>query len=163
ARSSAKCGQSFKDIQEHEGTESGLQLLLDMAVRWFSTYVMLDRAEKPKEFINTFVYEIGLQVEKRCKIDLLKLTEAEWDWVSVMFDILGYADHAQQTFSSENEPSLHVGLPALEALHNAWSKRLLKAKYSEFLDAIQAGIDKLSDYYNRTGSSSAYVILMSLS
>ncbi|KAE9403021.1 hypothetical protein BT96DRAFT_1083250 [Gymnopus androsaceus JB14] len=76
-----------------------------------------------------------------------------------MLDIL---DHAQQAFSSENEPSLYVGLPALEALHNAWSKRILKPKYSDFTDAIQAGIDKLSEYYDRTGSSSAYVISMIL-
>ncbi|KAE9387698.1 hypothetical protein BT96DRAFT_477262 [Gymnopus androsaceus JB14] len=68
ACSSAKRGQLFKDIQLRESTESTLQLLLDMAVRWSSTYVMLDHAEKLKPFIDTFIYEIGLSeknLEKR--------------------------------------------------------------------------------------------------
>lgn len=72
-----------------------------------------------------------------------------------------HADRAQQTFSSENEPSLHVAIPALEALHNAWSKRIVKDKYTAFVEPIQAGIDKLSEYYDRTGDSSAYVLSMS--
>ncbi|KAE9384378.1 hypothetical protein BT96DRAFT_1008137 [Gymnopus androsaceus JB14] len=69
---------------------------------------MLDHAEKLKLFIDTFIYEIGLSeknLKKCCKIDLLKLNDAEWDQVSVMLDILGHADHEQQAFSSENEPS----------------------------------------------------------
>jgi hypothetical protein len=44
-RSSAKRKQMFKDIQQRDGVASPKQLLLDMPVRWSSTYVMLDRAE----------------------------------------------------------------------------------------------------------------------
>jgi hypothetical protein len=73
-----------------------------------------------------------------------------------------HADRAQQTFSSENEPSLHIAIPALEALHSAWSKRIEREKYSEFLDAIQAGIDKLNKYYERTEDSTAYIMSMSM-
>ena len=59
-----------------------LQLLLDMKVRWGSTYVMLNRAESQKDVsctiplrvlylcflaVNTFVYEIGQQEDDLSK------------------------------------------------------------------------------------------------
>ena len=71
-----------------------------------------------------------------------------------------FSDHAQQTFSSENEPSLHVAIPVLEALHHAWSIRIKREKYEQFMDAIQAGLDKLNEYYERTENSMAYIISM---
>lgn len=49
-RSSAQRKQLFKDIQARPPNPSPVvsQLLLDMPIRWSSTYVMLDRAEKKK-------------------------------------------------------------------------------------------------------------------
>ena len=44
ARSSAKRKQLFKNIQTRVGSKS-LILLLDMAVCWSSTYIMLNQAE----------------------------------------------------------------------------------------------------------------------
>ena len=45
ARSSAKRKQMFADIQSRGGVAKPLQLLIDMPVRWSSTYVMTSRAE----------------------------------------------------------------------------------------------------------------------
>ncbi len=53
---------------------------------------MLDCAESKKEFVDIFVYEIGLQeksVNKRAKIDNLRPTEAEWDRIKLFIDLLG--------------------------------------------------------------------------
>ena len=44
ARSSAQRKEAFKTIQSRR-KERPLQLLLDMKVRWSSTFVMLTRAE----------------------------------------------------------------------------------------------------------------------
>lgn len=51
ARSSAQRKQMFQDLQTAEGTppSQALQLLLDMIVRWSSTYAMLTRALKLKD------------------------------------------------------------------------------------------------------------------
>ena len=38
----------WRTVQSKAGVSRPLQLLLDMRVRWSSTYVMLDRAEKLK-------------------------------------------------------------------------------------------------------------------
>ncbi|KZT06565.1 uncharacterized protein LAESUDRAFT_759385 [Laetiporus sulphureus 93-53] len=45
-RSSAKRKQLFKDIQFYKKVKIPRQLLLDMPVRWLSTYMMLERSEE---------------------------------------------------------------------------------------------------------------------
>ena len=47
-RSSAQRKQLFKDIQTRDNTKPR-QLLLDMPVRWSSTFVMLERAEAQRK------------------------------------------------------------------------------------------------------------------
>jgi hypothetical protein len=42
-RSSAKRKQLFKDIQTKSGVSNPIQLLLDMAVRWSSTYMIISK------------------------------------------------------------------------------------------------------------------------
>ncbi|KAF8802830.1 hypothetical protein BYT27DRAFT_7076347 [Phlegmacium glaucopus] len=121
-----------------------------MKVRWSSTYVMLHRASKLKEFLDEFIYEIGRQepnLKKRAKIDALKIKEEEWQ---------------RQAFSSEGIPTLQTGLPALEALHKAWSSQSTRSKYSHFLPAIEAAAAKIEQYYNKTSTSYAYTFIMIL-
>ena len=55
---------------------------------------------------------------------------------------------------------LHAALPALEALHKAWSVRKMAAKYSDFYDGLVAGVDKVAEYYDRTADSDAHIIAM---
>jgi hypothetical protein len=48
-RSSAKRKDLYKQVQVKAGVSTPTQLLLDMKVRWSSTYVMVNRAESSKE------------------------------------------------------------------------------------------------------------------
>jgi len=48
-RSSAKHKEIWKMIQIKADITQPIQLVLDMKVRWSSTYVMLDHAERNKE------------------------------------------------------------------------------------------------------------------
>lgn len=79
-----------------------------MPIRWSSTYVMLDRAEKKKQvstyfhftfrvsteglkFVDTFIYELGkkeMNLTKRAKIDALKLESDEWDRIKLFVNLL---------------------------------------------------------------------------
>lgn len=88
-----------------------LQLLLDMKVRWGSTHVMLKRvlSRRPVsttflifsynillnhlQYVDTFVYEMGRiagdeSIEKRRKIDSLRLTVGEWERVQTFENLL---------------------------------------------------------------------------
>ena len=55
---------------------------------------------------------------------------------------------------------LHAALPALEALYKAWSAQKMMAKYSEFYNGLVAGLAKVTEYYDCTADSDAYVIAM---
>ncbi|KAG2744583.1 hypothetical protein P692DRAFT_201808334 [Suillus brevipes Sb2] len=115
------------------------QLFKDIQIR--------EGVERPLQDINTFIYEMGLKelnLDRGKKIGKLEL------------------HHAQQAFSSNRNPSLHLAIPALEALHKAWSARLARLKYGHFKKLLQAAIDKIAAYYKKTGGADAYIIAMLL-
>lgn len=71
-----------------------------------------------------------------------------------------HADNAQHAFSSDQAATLHLALPALEALHKAWTTRLAREKYKGFTSALQAGLTKIEEYYDRTADSDTYTFSM---
>ncbi|TFY77607.1 hypothetical protein EWM64_g6405 [Hericium alpestre] len=164
-RSSSKRKELFRRVQEREGVAHPQQLLIDMPVHWSSTYAMLNRAEKNKDHVETFVYEMGREeknIHKHQKIDELQLSSEEWNRAAVFLDLLAYADRAQQAFSSDKNPTLHLALPALEALHKVWTTRFGKAKYADFKPALEAAIAKVSEYYDLMHNHDAFIIAMLL-
>ena len=71
-----------------------------------------------------------------------------------------HADKAQHAFSSNQGPSLHLALPALKALHKAWSTRASSPKYDPFHEALEAGTAKIDKYYQKTADLDAYTFAM---
>ncbi|KAF8545776.1 hypothetical protein OG21DRAFT_1491932 [Imleria badia] len=118
-----------------------------MPVRWSSTYLMLDHAEKLKDDVDTFD---------------LQLTDEEWTRVSMLLGLLAKAKYAQQSFSSDCGPATHLALPALEALHKVWHTRTMKVEYAGFRPTLEAGINKITSYYKKTADSNAYIMAMLL-
>ncbi|OBZ74813.1 hypothetical protein A0H81_05682, partial [Grifola frondosa] len=134
-----KCKEIFRRIQVNAGANKMVQLLIDMRVRWSSTYLMLHRAESKQE-----------------------LSTQEWARVKLFLDLLRHANNVQQGFSSDQLPSLHLAIPALEALHKAWSSRAECEKYQVFSSALHIGVAKIEEYYNKTECSDAYIVSMYL-
>ncbi|KAI6097481.1 hypothetical protein F5141DRAFT_1011357, partial [Pisolithus sp. B1] len=60
---------------------------------------------------------------------------------------LQQAEKAQHAFLAEQGPTMHAIHPALEALFKAWLLRKEMVKYTEFTDALDAGLSKISEYY----------------
>jgi hypothetical protein len=56
--------------------------------------------------------------------------------------------------------TLPFALPAFEALHRAWTKCAERAKYVNFVPALNAGLQKLEDYYSCTADSDVYTFAM---
>jgi hypothetical protein len=73
-----------------------------------------------------------------------------------------HADNAQQAFSSEQTSTLQLAIPALEALHRAWSSRAERLKYERFADALESACTKVDEYYEKTTESPAYIMAMSM-
>jgi hypothetical protein len=111
---------------------------------------MLHQAEQNRQHVDAFVYELWREeenIKKKKKIDALCLTEEEWGRVRILLDILGHADGAQQLFLSEEGPTLHLAIPAIERLCKAWSSQREREKYKPYASALDAGIKKLDDYH----------------
>ena len=72
-----------------------------------------------------------------------------------------HADNAQQAFSSDQASTLHLAIPALKALHRAWSSRAGRLKYWRFVPALEAACMKIDEYYEKTTESPAYLMAMS--
>ncbi|KIK21875.1 hypothetical protein PISMIDRAFT_76369, partial [Pisolithus microcarpus 441] len=92
----------------------------------------------------------------------LELSEAEWEKVHLLLSLLVHPKKAQQAFSTEGGPMLHTALPALEALHWAWSTHKSATQYSTFKSGLEAGLGKIEEYYERTSESDVYIIAMLL-
>ena len=75
-------------------------------------------------------------------------------------DLLQYADVAQQAFSAATVPTLHNALPAIEALHASWYKRIDRVKYAPFRDALISATAKLDEYYTKTSASDSHILAM---
>jgi hypothetical protein len=107
-RSSSKRKQIWRTVQTKNKLKP-LQLILDMKVRWSSTYFMLDRAERKKEVSTSYYIVLSLRAHnilqcvndfldelywdekdyaKRYKIRELKLTDEEWARVSAFLGLL---------------------------------------------------------------------------
>ena len=75
------------------------------------------------------------------------------DWVQ-------FADNAQEAFSSYSTPTLHHVLPTLEKLYVSWEKAASKERYQSFIPALDAGMAKLDEYYQRSAESDAHIMAM---
>ena len=73
------------------------------------------------------------------------------------------ANNAQQAFSSDQVSTLHLAIPALEALHKAWLSRSEGLKYNRFAPALKAAYTRIDEYYEKTTESPAYILAMSMS
>jgi hypothetical protein len=71
-----------------------------------------------------------------------------------------HADSAQQAFSSDTGPLLHLALPALEGLHKAWVSHSNNPKYACFRAGLTAATDKIQEYYEKSAECDAYIIGM---
>lgn len=88
------------------------------------------------------------------------MTEDEWSRVGTLLALLGKAEYAQQSFSLDCGPAIHLALPGLESLHKAWDTRSTKAEYIEFWPGLEAGVSKIAEYYQKTAGSDVYVLAM---
>jgi hypothetical protein len=55
---------------------------------------------------------------------------------------------------------LQNALPALEKLHTAWDKAAIKPCYAPFVPALDAGMEKLDEYYQHTAAFDAHIMAM---
>ncbi|KAN0094364.1 Ribonuclease H-like domain containing protein [Tylopilus felleus] len=125
----------FQKIQlqakvNHPPRERPLQLLLDMPVHWSSTYLMLERADHLKDDVDSFIHEIAA------------------------------AERDQERRQKLMNLQLTDDEYSLEALHKAWHSRSLKVDYVDFRVGLEAGVNKIAEYYEKSADSDVYIMAM---
>ncbi|KAH9950786.1 ribonuclease H-like domain-containing protein [Amylocystis lapponica] len=150
--SSLRC-QYFSEILKTL-EKKDLQLLRDVDIRWSSTLLMVERAILLHEAIDKF-----LESEEFEELHKYQLTEVEWDALEAFHRILSVPHAFQQKLSAEKTPTLCNVIPSYEAMAKVWEAQ--QHKYPETSHIIQAGLDKLEGYRDRTDLVPAYVLAMS--
>jgi hypothetical protein len=164
ARSSAQRKEAFKLIQ-HRRKERPLQLLLDMKVRWSSTFVMLTRAESQREVsnlhlliwyhsyvvqaVNEFIYELGRKetnAEKRRKLTSLALNEDEWTQVCLFCNILQVSVTASLSTSNTTNDTMWALLQHADVAQQAFSSASTPTLHNALptLEKLHAAWEKAS-------------------
>ena len=98
--------------------------------------------------------------EKWQKLLNVQLTNEEWAYVGMLLGLLCKLKYAHQSFLSNCGPAAHLTLPVFEALCKAQNTQTTKAENTDFWPAVKAGINKLTEYYEKTTDSDAYIMAM---
>ena len=91
-------------------------------------------------------------------------------WVSILCSLYAYPSNqinlqepaeAQQTFSHVADPTIYHTLPVLEYLQEQWSSMVNVTRFASIAPTIQAGLDNLNKWYNKTEHTNAHIMYLS--
>ncbi|THV00111.1 hypothetical protein K435DRAFT_623206, partial [Dendrothele bispora CBS 962.96] len=151
-RSSSLRRQYFSEILETL-EKKDLQLLRDVATRWSSTFLMIERATVLRDAIDFF-----LSSRRFPELENLCLKDPDWDCINLYKKILVVPHAFQQKLSGEATPTLSGAIPAFEAVISRW--KTMQDDIPTMSYVIEAGIDKLESYTERISDTPAYMLAM---
>lgn len=142
--------QGSAQRMEHWRAHCPRKLQLDCPTRWSSTYTMLTTALELRAEISDWrrtLKEAGHRA-------LFDISEAQWTHIQRLIAILEpIADATSLACMSEH--SVSSNLPLYNMMYYSLKDRASEPEYAAFKGAIEAGIDKLNEYYNLTSDSLA--------
>ncbi|KAG1802801.1 uncharacterized protein HD556DRAFT_1206934, partial [Suillus plorans] len=94
------------------------------------------------------------------KYEKYKLSKEEWKLLTLIHEVLAEAAKVQEMFSAEYYPTIWQILPSYEYLLAQWHEFSADPRMITLWPAIEAGIESLKKYYNKTDNSPAHVVLM---
>jgi hypothetical protein len=130
-----------------------LQLLRDVKTRWDSIYYMINRLRILRPAIDSF---LASPVNK--DLQMLHLTDVEWNTLQDIKAILAVPHAAQQTMSKETTPILSGSIPAFEMFMLSWEQ--LAEKIPCLKPFINEGLKWALKYYEWMNRTDAYVVAM---
>jgi hypothetical protein len=99
---------------------------------------------------------------KRCYADF-HLSPRDWESLGFIRDVLREPSNAQQTFSSEDAPTVWRIIPCFEFLITRWETMAKKSEYHSLKGALEEGTKSLHKWYGRVDSTSpAYFICLGM-
>ncbi|TFK41471.1 hypothetical protein BDQ12DRAFT_599653, partial [Crucibulum laeve] len=136
---SSLCHDQFSKIQRDLSTKKVWELLHDVSTQWSSTQLMIEQALQLQRPIEIFLSCV-------CEFHKYKISDAEWEILEAYKTILSVPHAFQQKLSAEKMPTLCEALPSFQRMILVWNQ--LKNDMPAYSDVIDAGIQKLEDYYD---------------
>ncbi|KDQ05496.1 hypothetical protein BOTBODRAFT_122732, partial [Botryobasidium botryosum FD-172 SS1] len=124
------------------------ELVLDLGIRWSSTYLMLQRLHQL----------LFLARPSQKEVRKHALLPVDWVLLEHVTEALKVPHQVQQVMSSESTPSLSMVVPAMEAMVEGWRK--LELELPHLQPMIMPGRAKIEQYLSGMRNSKAYVIAM---
>ncbi|TEB38655.1 hypothetical protein FA13DRAFT_1620370 [Coprinellus micaceus] len=128
-------------------------VLNDMDVRWSSTFLMIDRILELYPAI-----EVMAEQDKHEWLRPYLLTAEQLRRLDKIRNFLEIPHSIQEGVSADKTPTLPVALPAYKQLLAVL--RVFKSAEPEIAHGVQAAIDKLNEYFQKTRSAQVYEIAM---
>ncbi|KAK0474640.1 hypothetical protein IW261DRAFT_1341484, partial [Armillaria novae-zelandiae] len=131
-----------------------LQLPCDVDIRWSSTDIMIEHA-----ILLCRANELFLQSQEQRELHKYKPSDDEWTVLKLFHEILKVPHAFQHRLSAEKTLTLCDALPAFSAFLLHWCS--LQQTMPEMEEVIEAGLDKLEDYFGKVMNIPAYIFSMS--
>ncbi|CAM6006508.1 unnamed protein product [Sphagnum balticum] len=102
-------------------------LVLDMKVRWGSTFSMIKRLNAHRSTLINLIDELssiqGVTVRQKNTLTNSKLSDDDWIILEILSNILGMFVEATEMLSGQNYPSLALAYPILDSLNHYLNSR----------------------------------------
>ncbi|KAI0808987.1 hypothetical protein BC629DRAFT_1437238 [Irpex lacteus] len=132
-RASPQARAYFEKTCLEEGLKP-LQLLKWVRTRWGSMYDLLERAITLRKGINKFCRNADDSPQvpqlKNKEYSDYRITNQEWDLLSVLKEVLEEPRKAQASFSAESKPTVWKVLMALECMRDKWTNMADNPRYA---------------------------------
>jgi hypothetical protein len=147
--------ETFHKLQ----TDTHLMPIQDVSTRWNSTYLMLRRAKRLREFFNPFCEEYNCLE--------LSLDDAEWRQVDYLLCLTEPFFYYTTALSKTRDITTHLVFKIYNALFEHLEISMTQLKWKrvpwkqQMLRSLEAGRDKLSEYYTQTNSAKRHIYAIS--
>jgi hypothetical protein len=88
------------------------------------------------------------------------LKPSDWQYVDDTCNIISDVNTIQHIFSQNHLATLWQVIPAFEELQTAWETKQKLPKFVPYKDAIQNGLDKIHQYYNKFDEKPVYMLAL---
>ncbi|KAG2035041.1 ribonuclease H-like domain-containing protein [Suillus americanus] len=149
-----------------------LELVQWVCTRWASLFTCLDRllllwkVADDEQGVNRFVHLVDDSDEvpklRKWQYADFKLTNSDWLQLSLIHEALQEPADATQSFSSSKHPTVWRVIPVLEFLQQSWKNMVADEKFLSISDALEAGLENLDKWTQKTDDTDAYFICLVL-
>ncbi|KAG1869099.1 ribonuclease H-like domain-containing protein [Suillus tomentosus] len=159
---------SLRDVRQVTDSNEVLELLPYCKTRWGSWNGVITRLLILKKAVKLFTSTADdsddvPNVDKgQPTYSSYRLDDCEWELLGLIKEVLAAAAEIQEAFSAKYYPTIWRILPLYEDFIVKWHSFAADPNMAVLRPALEAGIESLKKYYNKTDNSPVHIVSMYL-